>query len=151
MPDFPHNVRIRLAQSKFLYYEESLVSSNLNSKQLRFHCVRPNEDIKISFWKFLTSNPDADETPEAAVVNKRQSDKSSLLMNVTFSSGSSGRNKFDLVFQKESNVEIAKRRELAQQPYVRAHHMFPRILNLRFIFTKFSFNLFVTSKNETTN
>jgi hypothetical protein len=26
----------------FLYYEESLVSSNLNSKQLRFHCVRPN-------------------------------------------------------------------------------------------------------------
>ena len=38
-------------------------------------------------------------------------------MNVTFSSGSSGRNKFDLVFQKESNVEIAKRRELAQKPY----------------------------------
>ena len=49
-------------------------------------------------------------------------------MNVTFSSGSSGRNKFDLVFQKESNIEIAKRRELAQQPYVRAHHMLSRIL-----------------------
>ena len=26
----------------FLCYEESLVSSNLNSKQLRFHGVRPN-------------------------------------------------------------------------------------------------------------
>ena len=26
----------------FLYYEESLVSSNLNSKLFRFHCVRPN-------------------------------------------------------------------------------------------------------------
>ena len=26
----------------FLYYEESLVSSNLNSKLLRFHSVRPN-------------------------------------------------------------------------------------------------------------
>ena len=26
----------------FLYYEESLVSSNLNSNLLRFHCVRPN-------------------------------------------------------------------------------------------------------------
>ena len=26
----------------FLYYEESLVSSNLNSKQFRFHCVTPN-------------------------------------------------------------------------------------------------------------
>ena len=26
----------------FLYYEESLVSSNLNSKQLRFHCAHPN-------------------------------------------------------------------------------------------------------------
>ena len=28
----------------FLYYEESLVSSNLNSKQLRFHGAHPNED-----------------------------------------------------------------------------------------------------------
>ena len=26
----------------FLYYEESLVSSNLNSKLLRFHCAHPN-------------------------------------------------------------------------------------------------------------
>ena len=26
----------------FLYYEESLVSSNLNSKLFWFHCVRPN-------------------------------------------------------------------------------------------------------------
>ena len=25
----------------FLYYEESLVSSNLNSNLFRFHCVRP--------------------------------------------------------------------------------------------------------------
>jgi hypothetical protein len=59
MPDFPHNIRIRLAQLffllhpdvaldnvgylslirpiLFLYYEESLVSSNLNSKLFRFH------------------------------------------------------------------------------------------------------------------
>ena len=93
-----------------------------------FDVTKRLEDIKIVFWNFLTFNPDADETPEAAVVDKKQSDKSSLLMNVTFSSGSSGRNKFDLVFQKESNIEIAKRRELAQQPYVRAHHMFSRIL-----------------------
>ena len=88
--DFPHNIRIRLAQLKknmlrpdvalsqpfllsqfskaklrqptgqkrsnvreqqtkisigpilFLYYEESLLSSNLNSKQLRFLCAHPN-------------------------------------------------------------------------------------------------------------
>ena len=26
----------------FLYYDESLVSSNLNSKQLRFYCAHPN-------------------------------------------------------------------------------------------------------------
>ena len=74
IPDFPHNIRIRLAQLKFfllrpdvalslpcwlsqfrkaklrqpilfLYYEESLVSSNLNSKLFRFHCVRPTLDI----------------------------------------------------------------------------------------------------------
>ena len=44
---FPHNIRIRLAQLIFfLNYEESLVSSNLNSKQLRFHCVRPNVHTK---------------------------------------------------------------------------------------------------------
>ena len=28
----------------FLYNEESLVSSNLNSKPFRFHCVRPKVD-----------------------------------------------------------------------------------------------------------
>ena len=71
IPDFPHNLRIRLARLKFLsaklrqptgqrqsnvmtqhffligpilflYYEESQVSSNLNSKLFRFHCVRPS-------------------------------------------------------------------------------------------------------------
>ena len=29
----------------FLYYEESLVSSNLNSDLLRFHCAHPNVGI----------------------------------------------------------------------------------------------------------
>ena len=32
--------KITIGQILFLYFEESLVSSNLNSKQLRFHCVR---------------------------------------------------------------------------------------------------------------
>ena len=61
IPDFPHDIRIRLAQLRlsnvrmqhktisilpilFLYYEESLVSSNLNSNILWFHCVRPKLD-----------------------------------------------------------------------------------------------------------
>ena len=71
MPDFPYNIRIRLARLKFLllypdvalsgrikknffmgpilflYYVESLVSSNLNSKLFRFPCVRPNVHIRI--------------------------------------------------------------------------------------------------------
>ena len=44
---------IRMQQKKsirpilFLYYEESLVSSNLNSKLFRFHCVRPNVHITL--------------------------------------------------------------------------------------------------------
>ena len=60
IPDFPHNIRIRLAQWNFFccvltllclcsvgclslfYCEESLVSSNLNSNLLRFHCAHPN-------------------------------------------------------------------------------------------------------------
>ena len=83
IPDFPHNIRIRLAQlnlaSKlrqltgqrlsnvrkqqkiiligpilFLCYEESLVSSSLNSKQLRFHGAHPNKHAK---W------PPSDLTP----------------------------------------------------------------------------------------
>ena len=40
---------IRMEQKKisigpilFLYYEESLLSSNLNSNLLRFHCAHPN-------------------------------------------------------------------------------------------------------------
>jgi hypothetical protein len=31
----------------FLYYEESLVSSNLNSKLFRFSCVRPSQHINM--------------------------------------------------------------------------------------------------------
>ena len=71
IPDFPHNIRIRLSQLNFfccvltllclcpvgclillyLYYEESLVSSNLNSKLFRFHCVRPNlHTVKIILY-----------------------------------------------------------------------------------------------------
>ena len=65
-----------------------------------------------------------DETPTAEVINKRQSDKSDLLMDVTFTSGATGRGKFDLVFQKESNVEIAQRKELARQPYKKGIHLF---------------------------
>ena len=41
IPDFPHIMKIRLAPLKFLYYEENLVSSNLNSKLLWFYSVRP--------------------------------------------------------------------------------------------------------------
>ena len=111
IPDFPHNIRIRLAwlnffllrpdlakslpcwlsqfsfsklrqptgqrlsnvrtqQKKnsikpilFLYYEESLVSSNLNSKLLRFHCSHPNVHTPLSnflvqrgiWWVYFSS------------------------------------------------------------------------------------------------
>ena len=70
-PDFPHNMKIRLVRLNFvvvswlckvrtqqkkmlmgpilfLYYEESLVSSNLNSKLLWFLSVRPNVDVVLS-------------------------------------------------------------------------------------------------------
>ena len=36
----------------FLYYEESLVSSNLNSNLLRFHCVRPNVYIPLFLKRY---------------------------------------------------------------------------------------------------
>ena len=71
IPDFPHDIKTRLVPSKkpdvakslpcwlsqfiqdatkkisiwpilFLYYEESLVSSSLNSKLFRFHSAHPN-------------------------------------------------------------------------------------------------------------
>ena len=48
----------------FLYYEESLVSSNLNSKLLRFHSVRPSRhapshfDDKLTFLKDLLAKHD---------------------------------------------------------------------------------------------
>jgi hypothetical protein len=85
IPDFPHNISIRLARLKFfllgpevalslpcwlsqfrkanvrtqqiffsivpilfLYYEDSLVSSNLNSNLLRIHCVRPNVNTRAN-------------------------------------------------------------------------------------------------------
>ena len=53
IPDFPHNIKIRLAPLiffllrpdfaiLFLYYEECLVSSNWISKLFRFHSAHPN-------------------------------------------------------------------------------------------------------------
>ena len=44
----------------FLYYEESLVSSNLNTKLLRFHCAHPNinttESLQWTFNSILQRN-----------------------------------------------------------------------------------------------
>ena len=37
-----HQDKISIRPILFLYNEESLVSSHLNSKLFRFHCVRPN-------------------------------------------------------------------------------------------------------------
>ena len=38
----------------FLYYEESLVSSNLNSNLLRFHCAHPNLHTCSTIYLFRT-------------------------------------------------------------------------------------------------
>ena len=60
IPDFSHSIknldnqqgRVRTQQFffigpiSFLCYEESLLSSNLNSKLLRFHCAHPNVNTK---------------------------------------------------------------------------------------------------------
>ena len=40
--------KFQLGQLIFFYYEESLVSSNLNSKQIRFHGAHPNLQIVVS-------------------------------------------------------------------------------------------------------
>ena len=72
IPDFPDNIRDsqqgrELAKSGsnkkkiilpilFLYYEESLVSSNLNSKLLRFHNVRPNVHTREFLHEMSNSN-----------------------------------------------------------------------------------------------
>ena len=79
IPDFPYNIRIILARLKknvvswgresnirmqhffisgqsysYNYYEESLVSSNLNSKLFRFHCVKPTTlGVKNGMFEFL--------------------------------------------------------------------------------------------------
>ena len=55
IPDFPHNIRIRLAQLKFLFIASclcpvgclSLEKLNLNSKQLRFHGAHPNVGVAV--------------------------------------------------------------------------------------------------------
>ncbi len=62
---------------------------------------------------------EASSKPTATVVAKgdEQCDKSSLLMDVTLSADASGKNKYDLIFQKESKMEMAERRNLARKPY----------------------------------
>ena len=47
-------LKISIGPILFLYYEESMVSSNLNSKQLRFHGVRPNVDMNFEKISWLS-------------------------------------------------------------------------------------------------
>ena len=74
-----------------------------------------NGDLQVS-----SKDPKEEEVKEESTLvkdHKKQGDKSSLLMDVTFSSGAKGRGKYDLVFQKESKLEINERREMARKPY----------------------------------
>ena len=57
------------------------------------------------------------EETSSVVVDKCKSDKKSLLMDVAFSSGAVGRHKYDLIFQRDSNIDIAERREKARKVY----------------------------------
>ena len=50
------NVRVQRKKKIFFYWEESLASSNLNSKLFRFHCVRPNVHI-YCYWKGAVNVP----------------------------------------------------------------------------------------------
>jgi hypothetical protein len=54
----------------FLYYEESLVSSNLNSKQLRFHCAHPNQLSHLVFFLQVFSSFQNNEIVQKQKVNK---------------------------------------------------------------------------------
>ena len=76
-----------------------------------------------SYGEAASAGPMLEEKLEDSVVvanpsgTQSKSDKSSLHMDITFSSGDVGRRKYDLVFQKESNVEIAQRREEARKVF----------------------------------
>ena len=57
----------------FLYYEENLVSSNLNSNLLRFHCAHPNNQglylsnlwniLKLGLWALMMINKNCPKRP----------------------------------------------------------------------------------------
>ena len=62
----------------FLYYEESLVSSNLNSKPFRFHSDHPNVYILFKQWRLIVEKsyfqgaPNADGQGQAAEAANRR-------------------------------------------------------------------------------
>ena len=89
----------------------------LQQKRQRIRSNRADTDVPDPAAKEVTDNLNEVSEVSATVIDKSKSDKSSAFMDVTFSSGASGRGKFDLVFQKESNVDIAQRREMARKPY----------------------------------
>ena len=61
---------------------------------------------------------DVVQEESSVIVCSSANDKASILKDhVTFSAGNVGRKKFDLIFQKESNVELAERREAARKPF----------------------------------
>ena len=48
IPDWSQQTKISIGPILFLYYEEILVSSYLNSNLLRFHCAHPNVGTYLS-------------------------------------------------------------------------------------------------------
>ena len=57
------------------------------------------------------------EEETSKIVSKPQQDKSTALQDVDLRSGMSGRQRYDLIFQRESKEDIQKHRENARKPY----------------------------------
>ena len=111
LPDFPHNIRkakLRRPQGRdlatsgnnkqkfqfsqsysYITYEESLVSSNLNSKQFRFHGAHPTVHVHLKTYTYVIvdylKKPSWKKYFFCKFLQSPQSEKCCRILNVNYS------------------------------------------------------------------
>jgi hypothetical protein len=76
------------------------------------------ESVEVPSAQALQSvAQNAAETTSQVMATSRQKDRADTLMDVTFSSGNQGRQRYELIFQRESKAEVNAARERATHPY----------------------------------
>ena len=92
------------------------LSKKRNTKQTVPNIGGDNEQTVTSKFDDHVAEPEEESKIIDKVTSQTKATKNDYMVDVNFSSGNTGRQKYDLIFQKESKEEIMKNKELVRKP-----------------------------------